>query len=89
MTEPTQELLDDIFRRRVLQARATPPDQRLLDCLKLFEQSISVMRDGIRHQFPDADVPEVELILRQRLDRVRKMEEYGIYHPLEVLENDG
>lgn len=32
MTAPTQELLDDIFRRRVLQARATPRDRRLLIC---------------------------------------------------------
>ena len=89
MTEPTKELLDDIFRRRVLQARATPPDQRLLDCLKLYERSLGLMRDGIRLQFPEADEAEVERILRQRLDRVRKMEEHGIYHPIEELENDG
>ena len=89
MTEPTQELLDDIFRRRVLQARRTPPDQRFLDCLKLFERSLGLMRDGIRIQFPQADETEVERILRERLDRVRKMEEYGIYHLIEELQDDG
>jgi hypothetical protein len=82
MTEPTRELLDDIFRRRVLQARATPPDQRLVDCLELYDRARSVMQDGIRMQFPDADEAEVERILGERLDRVRRMEEYGLYQPV-------
>ncbi|MFQ5733302.1 MAG: hypothetical protein ACE5KM_15275 [Planctomycetaceae bacterium] len=81
MTEPTQELLDDIFRRRVLQARRTPPDQRLVECLDLFDRARSLMRDGIRHQFPDADEAEIDKILGQRLNRIRCIEEHGIYRP--------
>jgi len=80
MSEPTKELADDIFRRRVLRARTTPPDQKLLDCLQLHDQACQLMRDGIRHEFPDADETEVRKILRKRLNRVRQIDEYGIYH---------
>lgn len=86
MTEPTRELLDDIFRRRVLQARATPPDQRMTDCFDLYQQTLDTMRDGIRHQFPDADEGDVERILRERLDRIRKIEEFGLYEPAGTVE---
>lgn len=89
MPEPTQELLDDIFRRRVLQARKTPPEQRVLDSLWLYERSLITVRDGIRDRFPDADDTEVERILRQQLKRIRDMEEQGLYHPVEEGNNDG
>lgn len=82
MSAPTQELVDDVFRRRVLQARRTPPEQRMLDCIDLFEKACLQIRDGIRAQFPDADVEEVQQILCQRIERLRSVEEYGIYHPL-------
>jgi len=82
MSEPTKELADDIFRRRVLRARTTPPGQKLMDGFKLYERACGLMRDGIRHQFPNADADEVEAILRKRLKRLRQIEEHGIYHDL-------
>lgn len=89
MIEPTKELLDDIFRRRVLQARKTSPEQRVLDSLWLYQQSLITVRDGIRDRFPDADDSEVERILHQQLKRTRELEERGIYHPVEESDNDG
>lgn len=80
MSEPTKELADAIFRDRVLRARKTPPEQRMKDAFELYERACGLMRDGIRHQFPDADEAEVEAILRKRLKRLRQIEEHGIYH---------
>ncbi len=89
MIQPTRELLDDIFRRRVLQARATPPGRRIVDSLRLYRRSVGLMRDGIRMQFPDANDEEVERILRERLDRIRRLEENGVYRPIEERSDDG
>jgi len=75
--EPTQELIDDLFRERVLRARRRPPEEKLLDGPRLFDMVCRIMKDGIRDQFPDADEARVEEILRQRLALVRRLEESG------------
>jgi hypothetical protein len=36
---------------------------------------------GIRHQFPKTDADEVERILFQRLNRLRRLHEHGLYSP--------
>ncbi len=77
MMEPSKELLDAIYRDRVLRARAMPPEEKLLDGARLFEMACRITRDGIRYQFPDADECQVEeilaahLALRTRLERGR------------------
>jgi hypothetical protein len=71
---PTKEEIDAIYRERVLRARATPPEEKLLGGAQLFERACNIMRDGIRHDFPDADDERVEQILRERLDLVRRLE---------------
>jgi hypothetical protein len=72
--EPTQELIDDIYRKRVLRARETPPEEKLLDGPRLFEMSCRIMADGIRHEFPDADEQQVQAILKERLALLRRLE---------------
>jgi hypothetical protein len=52
--EPTKELVDAIFRERVLRARATPPGEKLLDGPRLFDYACRVTKAGIRHQYPSA-----------------------------------
>jgi len=42
-------------------------EQRLELALELHELSCNVAREGIRHQYPQADEAEVERKLRQRL----------------------
>jgi hypothetical protein len=71
--EPTQELIDEIYRERVLRARRTPPGEKLLDGPRLFDRACRIMKDGIRFQRPDATEIEVEAILRQRLALVRRL----------------
>lgn len=71
---PTQELVDELYRERVRRARATPPEQRLLDGIRLFELSCRIMRDGIRDQYPNADEAQVQDLLTQRFDLLRRLE---------------
>ena len=71
---PTQELIDDLYRERVLRARATPPEEKLLDGARLFDLACRVMADGIRDQFPDADEELVQQLIRRRLDLLRRLE---------------
>ena len=71
---PTQELIDELYRERVLRARATPPEEKLLDGARLFDLACRVMADGIRNQFPDADAERVQQLIRERLDLLRRLE---------------
>ncbi len=71
--EPSQELIDDIYRERVLRARRTPLDQKVLAGPQLFAFSYQIMADGIRHQYPDADEHRIQEILNQRLALLRRL----------------
>lgn len=65
--KPTQELLNDIFRERVLRARRTPPAEKFLDGIRLFDLGCRIAMDGIRHDHPDADEQRVRELLARRL----------------------
>ncbi len=52
--------------------RAMTGEQRLKIALDLHEFSCEVAREGIRHQFPDADADEVERRLRERIEAGRR-----------------
>ncbi len=71
---PTQELIDDIFRQRVLRARQESPEEKLLDGPRLFDWCCSILADGIRDQFPDADEQRVQEILAARIALMRRLE---------------
>lgn len=73
--EPTQQLIDDIYRERVLRARRTPPEEKLLDGARLFDYACRITRDGIRHQHPDASEQQVEETLRGRLALRQRLED--------------
>jgi hypothetical protein len=73
--EPTQELVDSIYRGRVLRAREIPLGEKLMLGPQLFAEACGRMADGIRYQYPDADEQRVQEILRERLalyQRLRK-----------------
>jgi hypothetical protein len=71
---PTRELLDDIYREKVLRARQTSPEEKLLEGPRLFEMACRITMDGIRSQHPDADEEEVLRILEQRLALRERLE---------------
>ena len=45
--EPTRELIDDIYRERVLRARAMSPEEKFLAGPRLFEMACRITMDGI------------------------------------------
>jgi hypothetical protein len=71
--EPIRELADAIYRERVLRARRTPIEQKLLAGAELFESACQVTCDGIRHQNPGIEETEVQRILRDRLALARRL----------------
>jgi hypothetical protein len=80
--EPSKELADQIYRERILRARRMPPDEKLAEGPRLFEAACSIMASGIRNQFPGLDDDQVAEILKERLDRLRRIEERGLYRPV-------
>lgn len=79
MEDTIKALADDIYRRKVLRAKNAPASKKTGWGGELFDEACERMRMGIRHQFPDADADEVEVILLQRLKRLRQVHEHGIY----------
>ena len=84
--EPTTELIDGIERDRMARARQMSPGAKFLAGGELFDDVCDRMRAGIRSQFPNEDDAGVNRILKQRLDRLRQVEERGIYHPAGTLD---
>lgn len=72
--EPTQELVDSIYRERILRARRMSVEEKFLAGAELFEEVCQRMVDGIRCQFPAADETRVREILHQRLQLLRRLE---------------
>jgi hypothetical protein len=71
--EPTQELLDAIYRDRVLRARQVHPGEKLLAGGELFEQVSDRMRAGLRDENPGVDEETIEELLGRRLDLLRRL----------------
>ena len=84
--QPTQEMIDDIYRERVRRARRMTVAEKFLAGGDLFDDVCERMRAGIRSQFPHEDDAGVNRILKQRLARLRQVEEHGIYHPAGTLD---
>ena len=72
---PTKELIDDIFRERVLRARRTPPEDKFLDGARLFDFACRIVKDGIRNELPNASEQQVQRILFERVNLSRRLEE--------------
>ena len=71
--EPTRELVDSIYQERVLRARRTPLDQKLLLGPDLFAEVCQRMADGIRNENPNADEQRVQELVGARLDLLERL----------------
>jgi hypothetical protein len=69
-----QSLADALYRDRVLRARRTPPEERILDGPRLFDYACAVTLAGLRSEQPHATEAELRQALRQRLELGRKLE---------------
>ncbi len=63
---------DRALQEQIERYRRMTGEQRLALALELHELACNLAREGIRHQNPDADEPEVERLLRRRLDLARQ-----------------
>ena len=70
---PTQGLIDNIYRERVLRARRTPVEQKVLAGAELFESACQMTCAGIRLENPAADEARVQALLRDRLALARRL----------------
>ena len=73
--EPTRELVDEIYRERVLRAREMSPEEKLLAGPRLFEMACRITMDGIRSQNPELDEARVRQILIKRLALRERLEQ--------------
>jgi hypothetical protein len=73
--EPTQGLIDEIYREKVLRARATPLEQRLMSGAEIFEEVYERMAAGVRAQYPGSDDAAVLRIIEQGLERIDRLRE--------------
>ena len=68
-----QPLADAIYRDRVLRARRTPPEKRILEGPRLFDYACAITMAGLRSQNPQASEAELRVALRNRLSLGRKL----------------
>lgn len=77
-----QPLMDEIFREKVLRARAEKLAGVVsLGGLDLFESVLSSIRAGVRHERPGATDDEIEQEVRRRLAIKRRLDEHGFFLP--------
>jgi hypothetical protein len=80
--QPTQPLIDELFREKVRRARQMSPEDKLMAGPRLFEFACEVAKAGIREQFPDAEEPRVQEILFQRLALRRQLDKHELRRTL-------
>jgi hypothetical protein len=71
--EPSKDLIDAIYRERVLRARRMSLEEKFLAGPALFERSCRIMMAGIRDEYPDADEGRVQEILAERPKLLRRL----------------
>ena len=73
--EPSQELVDAIYRERVLRARAAPRgEDKLADALRLSDLNEIRLKAGIRHQFPHLTEQQIQKLCIERVNRLRQLD---------------
>ena len=72
-----QRLAEELYCERVIEARAMPPEEKLLAGEELFEYACAITLAGIRNQFPGASEAECLRLLEQRLELRERMEQRG------------
>ena len=72
-----QRLAEELYRERVVEARAMPSEEKLLAGEELFEYACAITLAGIRNQFPGLSEAECLQRLEQRLELRERMEQRG------------
>jgi len=72
--QPTRELIDELYRDKVRQAREMSPEEKFLAGGELFEFCCELMASGIRADHPEADEQDVRRLMAERLKLGRRLE---------------
>ena len=78
-TNPHQPLIDQLYREEILRARAQTPQERLRGTFEVTKFALRLMRDHLRNRHPHADDAELVHLGRERLGKVRRMDEMRRY----------
>jgi hypothetical protein len=73
--EPSEQLVDEIYREKVLRARMLTPDRRAQIGAELSDLSRQMMREAIRRQFPMASEQSIHELMRRRVDLSRRLDD--------------
>jgi hypothetical protein len=65
--EAIRKLADDLYRERVLRARAMTGEDKLSSCAELERYAEGITLAGIRAQHPEADEVQLRRLLNERL----------------------
>lgn len=71
---PYAKIAEDIYRERILRARAASPENKILAGQRLFDAACEITLIGIRHEFPAYSEEQCREVLRDRLAMRRKQE---------------
>jgi hypothetical protein len=66
-----QELISHIEKCRVEEAQAVTGAENLMESMRHSDAMFRLMKDGARHDFPNASEQELLQIIRDRLDLIR------------------
>ena len=72
--QPSRELIDELEREKVADARRQSVAEKLLLGGDLFDSACAVTLSGIRAQYPGITEQDALQILRQRLELARQLE---------------
>lgn len=72
--EPTQELIDEIYREKVLRARRTPLADKLFAGLFLFSNACEMAKVGLRLRHPDENEEQIQQRLIDQLALLKSLE---------------
>ncbi len=72
--EPSLELIEQLYREAVREAREMSPEEKLAAGAELFDYACEITLAGIRSEHPQADDEECERILEARLALGRRLE---------------
>ena len=81
--QETQRLMDSIFIEKVLRARRTPMEEKILDGPRLFDLNCDLARSGIRAEHLDFSDEQVDHELGRQLAIARRISDAGIYRNIE------
>lgn len=72
-------LSDAIYRDRVERARRQAPVDKFVESLSLYDEVIARQRAAIRWESPGSDEARIHQILLERMQRLRRAREAGLY----------